>query len=332
MHVVVIGDIVGSRAVSDRKALQRQLAAAVSHVNARLAAASALLSPYTITLGDEIQAVYSHPASVILDVISIQGEMLPHRMRFCIGLGAITTRINKAAAIGMDGPAFHSSRAGIDELKRTGDNFLAVKAEEGVEVDLEDCAARLLDARVRAWRANRFKVFMADVQCAHGESVRRPDAQKVAARIGISATAVYKNRAEGQIELVTRASTSIGRSLSNKVSQRPRPRGNYRLAHMFSLSPSLSLALWRSWTIGAAQPFAYGSCWLSRSCCQRRFFSWMFRWRSLLYALFPRFSCYSSRSAGEKSRIRWRLLLLPTRSSRLFSCRRTSVRVSRIFG
>jgi hypothetical protein len=221
VHIVVIGDIVGSRDVADRKALQHQLATAVSRMNARLAPAAALLSPYTITLGDEIQAVYARPGSVILDVIRLQGEMLPHRMRFCVGLGAITTRINKVAAIGMDGPAFHVARAGIEELKSAGDASLAVKAEANIDVDLEDSAAKLLDVQVRAWRPNRFKVFMADLPAGLAESADKADARKVAARIGITVTAVYKNRVDGRIELLIRASRSIGRSLSKKVSQRP---------------------------------------------------------------------------------------------------------------
>jgi hypothetical protein len=223
VHVVVIGDIVGSRDVADRKTLQHQLATAVSRMNARLSTSAALLSPYTITLGDEIQAVYARPWSVILDVITLQGEMLPHKMRFCIGIGAITTRINKVAAIGMDGPAFHIARAGIDELKRDGDVSLAVKAEGNVDVDLEDSAVKLLDVQVREWRPNRFKVFMADLPTAAAESTDKADAKKVAARIGITVTAVYKNRVDGRIELLIRASRSIGRSLSKKVSKRPRP-------------------------------------------------------------------------------------------------------------
>lgn len=191
-------------------------------MNARLAPSAALLSPYTITLGDEIQAVYARPWSVILDVITLQGEMLPHKMRFSIGVGAITTRINKVAAIGMDGPAFHMARAGIDELKSDGDTLLAVKAEGNVDVDLEDSAVKLLDIQVREWRPNRFKVFMADLPTAAAESTDKADAKKVAARIGITVTAVYKNRVDGRIELLIRASRSIGRSLSKKVSQRRR--------------------------------------------------------------------------------------------------------------
>jgi len=189
-------------------------------MNARLGSTATLLSPYTITLGDEIQAVYARPRSVILDVITLQGEMLPHRMRFCVGLGAITTRINKVAAIGMDGPAFHVARAGIDELKNAGDASLAVKAAGNVDFELEDSAAKLLDVQVREWRPNRFKVFMADLSAGAAESEDKADARKVAARIGITMTAVYKNRVDGRIEFIIRASRSIGHSLSKKVSQR----------------------------------------------------------------------------------------------------------------
>lgn len=220
-YVVVIGDIVGSRAVADRKTLQRQLAAAVSRINRRLAKAAALLSPYTITLGDEIQAVYAHPASVVLDVVSLLGDLLPHRMRFCVAVGAIATGINKVAAIGMDGPAFHMARAGIDELKAAGDgSSLTVKAEEGLDVDLEDCTARLLDIHLRQWRPNRFKVLNAELPAAADESVERPDAKEVAAVIGITATAVYKNRVDGHIDLIARAAHSVGRSLAEKVAPR----------------------------------------------------------------------------------------------------------------
>lgn len=216
MYAVVIGDIVRSRESSDRKALQRQLGHVVAHMNDRAGNSRFIMSPYTITLGDEVQSVYSAAATAVLDILAFRAHMRPVDMRFCIGVGEIATQINKKAAIGMDGPAFHVARSGIEQLKTDGTAAFAVKAQSGIDVDLEDAAVKLMDVMMRAWRPTRFAVLSAALQ-------GKADTRKIATGLGISRAGVYKNLADGHIDLLIDAATATGRSLAHKITRARRP-------------------------------------------------------------------------------------------------------------
>src|SRR5438046_7843335 len=120
----VIGDIVKSRKLPQRDRVQLQLAKGLKEVNT--IAGRRLLSPYTLTLGDEFQAVYGHADQLFYDLWSIVYRIHPTRLRFSVAVGALSTRINRRSAVGMDGPAFHEARSGIDELRRRGGSSFQV--------------------------------------------------------------------------------------------------------------------------------------------------------------------------------------------------------------
>src|SRR6266540_3458015 len=115
--VVVIADVVRSREIRDRSTFQRHLKKTVGALSARH---PDLLSPYTVTLGDEFQAVYERAERVFRDFCVLQRMLCPHRIRFAIGVGVLTTPLNHRMSIGMDGPAFHLARRGMEELKQSG--------------------------------------------------------------------------------------------------------------------------------------------------------------------------------------------------------------------
>src|SRR5438270_579082 len=113
--IAIIGDIVDSKDIARRDAFQRKLAKALTARGKEKK--SGLVSPYTITLGDEFQAVYRSAHHLWTDIITLLGDIHPVQARFAIGVGELTTRINHRQALGMDGPAFHRARAAITELK-----------------------------------------------------------------------------------------------------------------------------------------------------------------------------------------------------------------------
>ncbi|MGB5734868.1 MAG: SatD family protein [Thiohalocapsa sp.] len=135
-YLAIIGDVIASRAIADRPAFQRRLrrtlearnaerrsndksAAAKAGVRDMAAGAweTALVSPYTLTLGDEFQVLLRRASGCFLDLLRISADLYPEQMRFALALGEVDTAINPEQAIGMDGSAFHRARAGIDQLK-----------------------------------------------------------------------------------------------------------------------------------------------------------------------------------------------------------------------
>ncbi|MFW5882815.1 MAG: SatD family protein [Verrucomicrobiota bacterium] len=121
LRLVLIGDLVGSREAAERAALQTQLKKACTAASKVARAEKRLLSPYTITLGDEFQAVLSRGTGLFGDCLRIQEMLYPECFRIGLGVGEISTPINRKAALEMDGEAFYKAREAIDALKRSGE-------------------------------------------------------------------------------------------------------------------------------------------------------------------------------------------------------------------
>src|SRR5699024_6021721 len=73
-----------------------------------------IVSKWTITLGDEFQALIKPNLETfkLLDYISYR--MDPVKIRFGVGLGEIYTDINYEKSIGADGPAYWNARDAIE--------------------------------------------------------------------------------------------------------------------------------------------------------------------------------------------------------------------------
>lgn len=194
----LIGDIHGSRTVTDRESLQKRLAAALKTVNRQN---DSLLSPYTITLGDEFQAVYRDAGRLFRDIWSIIPEVYPHKIRFAIGVGPLTTEINPRQAIGMDGPAFHYARSGIQDMKESPYLF-RITGENMDHQNLINQSLNLISYWIDNWEKNRFLILLG---LYLGKS-----SKQMATALGISTVAVYKNINAGALEVVKSLTQEIG--------------------------------------------------------------------------------------------------------------------------
>lgn len=155
-HLVLIGDLVSSRQVAGRAALQRKLQNAVQALNRRRHAL--LVSPLTITLGDEFQAVYRGAETVFSDIFFLLHTLAPVRARFALAVGEIVTPLNKQQAIGMDGPAFHEARDVLTTLKTEGRLF----GITGVRDDITRLAKpvlSVLSGQTEGWRDKRLQLL-----------------------------------------------------------------------------------------------------------------------------------------------------------------------------
>lgn len=115
--LVIIGDVIASRELKDRAGFQRRLHQSLERRN-RERGPQGLISPYTLTLGDEFQVVPRRANGSFLDLLRISADLQPTQLRFALALGDIDTAINRDQAIGMDGSAFHRARDGIERLRK----------------------------------------------------------------------------------------------------------------------------------------------------------------------------------------------------------------------
>jgi len=80
-----------------------------------------LASRFTLTLGDEFQALLEVDAPVFQIIDTLRLELNPTQLRFGIGLGEIVTAIDPLQSVGADGPAYWNARAAINFVHQKND-------------------------------------------------------------------------------------------------------------------------------------------------------------------------------------------------------------------
>lgn len=207
--IAVIGDIVASKDIKPREAFQRKLAKALAARGK--ARGSSLASPYTITLGDEFQAVYRAAGPLWADLVGILAEVHPVQIRFGIGIGELTTRLNAKQALGMDGPAFHRARAALTALKDTGTRFRIV-GENEESWAIANRALAFLSHYLTGWSGNRLQVLAA--------LLRAQTVSEFEPALPISKVAIYKNINAAALDEVTELCNAISRALDTGLRKR----------------------------------------------------------------------------------------------------------------
>lgn len=191
-YIVVIGDIISSRKVEKRNDLQKKLLAVFNDLNTA-DDGKYLISPYTITLGDEFQAVYEKADYLFLDSIRILEETLPQKIRFSFGIGEISTDINRNQSIGMDGRAFYFAREGIETLKeiRGSYKFNIYGLEDPKLEKLYNNILMIFSNLLEGWNSNRYYILRS--------TIAKKAVKEIARDLLITEAAVYKNITDGSI-------------------------------------------------------------------------------------------------------------------------------------
>ena len=140
-YIAIIGDIKHSKNISNRYEIQEKLKKTLDYINKQFK--KEIAAKFLITLGDEFQGLLCAAGSLVDIIGYIQNEMFPVRIRIGIGIGEITTEINRNAAIGADGPAFYAARRAITGIHDTEKKLkkqapdVQIEAEDSSDFDLE---------------------------------------------------------------------------------------------------------------------------------------------------------------------------------------------------
>jgi hypothetical protein len=207
-----VADLVASRQIADRRALQDRLIACLRQLNSK--EREGLLSPYTIMLGDEFQAVFSAPDRIFRDALTVLIALYPVEVRFSCAIGEINTAINTKQAIEMDGPAFHEARATIDRLKKTKSIF-AIASPDDAGLEIINQSLALISHTVRKWPLSRLKILL-----GVSENI---NFKQLAWDLRVTKTAVYKSIDAGAIKTIVPLLNEITGSLRQLLEQRSAP-------------------------------------------------------------------------------------------------------------
>jgi len=205
-HLAVIADLVKSRSVTDREQVQATLRDTISDINRRN---GGIASPYTLTLGDELQALLGDGRRAFDDAVTIQAAVHPVMVRFSLAVGTLTTAVNPAQALGMDGPAFHRARDGIETLKSDNTSLFYVSGLQPDTAALSNASLSLISHDFSKWHGRRFQI-LADLQ----RDIPVPD---IARRLGVSEQAIYKNISDGRLKDVLATFAAIGTFLNQAL-------------------------------------------------------------------------------------------------------------------
>lgn len=119
MYLALIADVIDSKMVQERFDLQNQVEKTLQKMNELFG--DYLASRFTLTLGDEFQALLEVDAPVFQIIDTLRLELKPTQLRFGIGLGEIVTDIDPLQSIGADGPAYWNARAAINLVHQKND-------------------------------------------------------------------------------------------------------------------------------------------------------------------------------------------------------------------
>lgn len=139
-YSVIIGDIIDSKKIKDRKHIQNHFKKALDNINENYS--ESIGSKFTITLGDEFQGLLKDRENIVDIISEIERIMFPITLRFGIGIGDITTEINYESSSVIDGSSYHRARAMIEELEESDSqyakreaNILLASADTNSELD-----------------------------------------------------------------------------------------------------------------------------------------------------------------------------------------------------
>ena len=119
MYLALIADVIDSKKVQERLDLQKQVEITLQKMNELFG--DYLASRFTLTLGDEFQALLEVDAPIFQIIDTLRLELNPTQLRFGIGLGEIVTAIDPLQSVGADGPAYWNARAAINFVHQKND-------------------------------------------------------------------------------------------------------------------------------------------------------------------------------------------------------------------
>lgn len=203
VFVAVIGDIRGSRELADRNEAQREFKQVVNSLNDDLPDSS-IASQFTVTTGDEFQALLTDATDAVEAVVSVSDRFHPAQLRFGIGVGALDTRLNPNQAIGMDGPCFHRARAAIEAAEDAG-AWVRAKGWSSELVAHVNTMFDLVQCVREDWT---------DRQAQFARVLKEEGTQKrVVERFDVSKSTVSESLSAGHVQEVRNAETSLGAQL-----------------------------------------------------------------------------------------------------------------------
>lgn len=202
----VIGDIVGSRDLEDRGAVQRRLQASLARSNERWR--EVIAADLKLTAGDEVQGLLRGP-SVVVDIMTETADAIhPARMVWGLGRGPLSTELAADVAV-LDGPCLHNAREALRAASQRG-RWLDVRGVGAPHGEAVAALMSLIGAIRSDWTETRL---------AYIREARVKPQKDVAAQFGVNESTVSRALARARFRPVLEAEAATRSLLESAAAE-----------------------------------------------------------------------------------------------------------------
>ena len=185
-HFIVMGDILKSRKCDGRE-LMRDFKDLVSSCNTKLA--EGILSPYTITLGDEFQGISRSLHWCVQSLLYLEETTLrkgfAFALRYVVHYGRIDTPLNRKVAYGMVGRGLTRGRELLTTKRRGLPRFLFDLPNRNLAMQLSQLFG-VMASLTRDWKRKDVDLIF--------EMLSSDDNATIGARHGKNRSQIWKRR------------------------------------------------------------------------------------------------------------------------------------------
>lgn len=172
-YYILMADVVQSRSYQG-EAIQRELKGIVNKCNVLLK--EVLLSPFTVTLGDEFQGVLASLSDAVESVLLLEDVLLQvqpsFKLRYVLVYGAIETPLNSKIAYGMLGPGLTLAREMLNTKRRGRQRFQLNLSDHPIEQNLR-MLFRLLELISSRWKERDHALIRAMIWSTEDQEVAK---------------------------------------------------------------------------------------------------------------------------------------------------------------
>lgn len=217
-YAAIIGDIKNSRQIPNREEVQEQFRSILQSINEKYA--DDIASQFMITLGDSFQGLLKNKQAIMNIIFEIELAMSPVELRFGIGLGDVSTTIQRKNSMEMDGTAYHRARQMIETIEtnenkytQSETNVMIFSGEGYQETDrLLNAILSLATGLKSKWSKRQKEVMYA--YFTHGENQ-----YKTAELLGIGQSTVNKALNVAKYYTYTTALKDVNLFLSQSIKE-----------------------------------------------------------------------------------------------------------------
>ncbi|NLF25266.1 MAG: DNA-binding protein [Deltaproteobacteria bacterium] len=212
VYFAVIGDLVESRKIADRRQFQQYFMETLGNLNSEFA--QYIASKFTVTTGDEFQGVLNDASSICHLMDSIIAGLYPRKLRFGIGVGGLNTALNPELSVGADGPAYWAARSAIEYIhdhNDYGSSRIYLQSAVGGQTALINTALAANSLILEGWRDTQMEVLQALIRSGlYGLNYEQV---KLAEQMKLSPAALQKRIKGSGINIYLRNGAAISEAI-----------------------------------------------------------------------------------------------------------------------